>query len=819
MKNLKKTLAVVLAFAMVLSFGAISTFAYSDVEASTTTGEAVGILSNLGILSGFEDGTFRPEETVTRAQMASIIVRTLGYDSQAVSSAGSTVFSDVAADHWASGYINVAQAQGIISGYGNGMFGPEDKVTYEQAVKMIVSALGYDLIAVQKGGYPTGYLAVASAEGITKNANGRVGDPAKRSSIAILVYNSLEVRLLDQSTWTTDGSDEYKKTDKTILSDYLNVEKWEGVVTDVPYVEYATNGYDEKKQDITIDGYESYYSGGVLDKDYGSVTANASLVDAGSLLGKKVVAYVGAEEDDETDEIMVYAIAEKKGNNSSVTVSGTQLAGEDYSGFDTAGQISYKKGSKTVDASLADNVKFYVNFKLSALDKTATTEDVADEVESAGGSVELISNDADSDIEVVVITAYEEEAVIEDVTTEDGVISFETYTGSLDDVDLEDEDSLVVVYKDGELAKAEDLAANDTVSIINVVGDFVILYASSSTVTGSVDSYDEDYVTIGSVEYELSPASGKTPESIKDEEGTFFLNVDGQIAHNETETVAGGNYGLVIAADKSTGISNGYEAQVILADGTVATYPIAKKAKAANSDNETQADGEAAVYNYLAGKMNATGSVDNGVQYAKASELKNLVFKVTVKNGSINKLKEITGPSALIDDKKYDEESMTYGSLEFDEATVVFAVDYDYTDDDKVDADDVTVGEVADFFVDGEEDYKVYGYDYDDVHGVVLGFELSSSVPADSDAVIVTSVKSINYDDDTATVITGLQAGKEVTYTIYDEDGDYRSAGDVDPEDLKKGDVILVGNANSDGVVGDFKPLFVAASKTAANIG
>ena len=164
MTNLKKTLAVVLAFAMILSMGAVSTFAaYSDVTAGTVVSEAVGILSNLNILTGFEDGTFRPDETVTRAQMAAIICRTLGYEDQAQSSMGSTVFNDVAADHWASGYVNVAQAQQIINGYGDGNYGPEDLVTYEQAVKMIVSALGYDLAANAKGGYPTGYLAIASA--------------------------------------------------------------------------------------------------------------------------------------------------------------------------------------------------------------------------------------------------------------------------------------------------------------------------------------------------------------------------------------------------------------------------------------------------------------------------------------------------------------------------------------------------------------------------------------------------------------------------------------------------------------------------------
>ncbi|MBQ8764900.1 MAG: S-layer homology domain-containing protein, partial [Clostridia bacterium] len=215
MKNLKKTLAVVLAFAMILSMG-FSAFAYTDVTAGTKVAEAVGILSNLNIFTGFEDGTFKPNDTVTRAQMAAIICRTLGYEDQAVASTGTTNFYDVAASHWASGYINVAESLQIVNGYGNGAFGPEDQVTYEQAIKMIVVALGYELDAQAKGGWSTGYLAVAAREGITKNSNGVVGTPAARGTIAVLVYNSLEVRLMDQWTWTPNGDkDEYGKLDET----------------------------------------------------------------------------------------------------------------------------------------------------------------------------------------------------------------------------------------------------------------------------------------------------------------------------------------------------------------------------------------------------------------------------------------------------------------------------------------------------------------------------------------------------------------------------------------------------------------------------
>ena len=841
MTNLKKTIAVVLAFAMIFSMGIMSTFAYSDVEANTTVGEAVGILSNLNILNGFEDGTFKPDDTVTRAQMAAIICRTLGYESQAQSSAGTTIFDDVAADHWAAGYINVAQSLGIINGYGNGNFGPEDQVTYEQAVKMIVCALGYDLVAQSKGGYPTGYLSVASSEGITKAANGKVGDAAKRSTVAVLVYNSLEVRLLDQSSWTTDGSDEYSKSDDTILSKYLEVNKWEGVVTSVPFVDYVSNGYDvDNTPVINIDGFYKYYSDGKEVK-YEDTTGDVdcSLVDAGSFFGKKVIAYIGDDEDEETGNKMVYAISEKSNGNKVTSISSTQLVDEDDKEFRTPGQISYRKvgATKVYDLDLADNAKYYVNYAAetaagmlvaNAKDNNGedrdevATEDIAAVLED-GGTIELISNNNDDKIEYVVINAYATEGTIETVTNDEGIYTFDKYNGDLDDIDTEADDELVVIYKDGELVDVTALAEGDTVSTVEVGNDVRILYASSKSVTGSVDSYDptDETITIGGVDYELSPFMTKTVSSLKDEEGTFYLNVNGQIAHNESDSTASGNYGLVLAVDYESGITDGYVVQVAMFDGTVAEYDLASKAKFYNANGSYTGyeddDKTAAKLASLATDANVTNVATTYKTQIKTA--KDMVFKITIKNDEITKIKTLTGDSINYlgtNTKKYDAEAMSYGSAEFDEDTVVFAVEpaYSATSTTAIEDDDVSVGKVSAFFADEDDALTFIALDEDNgVCGAVLGFDLNASVSEDSDAVIITGTKTVTYDDDEATQITGIQAGKEVTYIIYDEDDDYTNNGD--PTELAKGDVILVGVADADGVVNDFKLLYTA-DKTGA---
>ena len=144
MLNLKNVIALVCTLALVITSVSVVSFAeaYTDVTESSAYYEAVESLSKLGIVTGYEDGTYKPEETVTRAEMAALIARIQGYEETAKANAN-TVFTDVPSTYWASGYVAQANGQGIINGYGDGTFGPDDAVKYEEAVKMIMATLGY----------------------------------------------------------------------------------------------------------------------------------------------------------------------------------------------------------------------------------------------------------------------------------------------------------------------------------------------------------------------------------------------------------------------------------------------------------------------------------------------------------------------------------------------------------------------------------------------------------------------------------------------------------------------------------------------------
>ena len=93
--RMKKVLSLVLAFAMILgSFGFVFASDFSDVKDTEYYSEPVNVLSGLGVIAGFPDGTFKPGDNVTRAQMATMITAALGIP---VKGSGATGFSDVPA--------------------------------------------------------------------------------------------------------------------------------------------------------------------------------------------------------------------------------------------------------------------------------------------------------------------------------------------------------------------------------------------------------------------------------------------------------------------------------------------------------------------------------------------------------------------------------------------------------------------------------------------------------------------------------------------------------------------------------------------------
>lgn len=158
--------------------------------------EYMADLAKYNIMVGDPDGNLRLDETVTRAEMAKMIVTAMCLGEGLVKT--DTVFEDVTEAYWASGYINAAYQMGIINGKSETVFDPEANVTYEEAVKMLVCATGYAEMAIANGGYPFGFMIIAGQRGFLEGLDVVATEDAVRGNIAAMVNNTLDIPLMFQ---------------------------------------------------------------------------------------------------------------------------------------------------------------------------------------------------------------------------------------------------------------------------------------------------------------------------------------------------------------------------------------------------------------------------------------------------------------------------------------------------------------------------------------------------------------------------------------------------------------------------------------------
>ena len=199
----------------------------ADIKVDT---EVVDTLVALGVVNGYDDGSFKPNGTVTRAEMAKMIyvLRTGNSDASAYND-DKTSFTDIGS-HWARGYIKYCQSLGIIAGKSNTKFCPNDKVTAQEAAKMLLVTLGYD--AAKAGLVGTNWAAktnaLADENGLLEDVNTSFTAACPRQYAAQLIYNTIDTPTV---VWRDDaytnvtllGTD-----NKTVGEKYMGLQKWIG---------------------------------------------------------------------------------------------------------------------------------------------------------------------------------------------------------------------------------------------------------------------------------------------------------------------------------------------------------------------------------------------------------------------------------------------------------------------------------------------------------------------------------------------------------------------------------------------------------------
>lgn len=770
MKNLKKVLAFVVVFTMMFSF-AVSANSFPDVSKDASYAEAVTVLSSLNVMIGDEKGNFNPDKIMTRAEATALIMRVKGLAEAADGAKGATAFSDVAADHWASGSINLAYQSGVVKGMGDGTFAPESEVLYEQFVKMLVAALGYEPQVETLGGYPTGYLVVASQKNITKGATGSAGTPVARSVAARLLYNALDVNMMKQTKFVK-GEEEYAeaedKENYTLLNKCLGFDKIEGKIDSVNFA--ATTDEDAQTTVTFAKGFKFNKLSKDDSADY-EATYNVGNTDAANYEKFYVVAYVG--EDDATGKDTIYAISPKASKNNTLELDYEDLVSLTKDG--SSYKLKYDDNGTDKTVTL-DDASFYYN----------GVEDAAKAISflTAGdrpGHVTLVSSEGNTKtFDGAFVIEYGVSYVVKEIDSKYNRI---TDLANEMTVRFNKDDVTYNFIKNGENVTFADIAVGDVITLADSSDKKVeTVYIGGGKVEGTVTeerpSNNDNYFTIDGNEYRVDKASGEEI-SVKDS-GVFYYNIDNRIVYKDATAGKTGDYAFLYASDIDSALGGtSVEIQYLKADGTwevskfasnvtlkygskSSSYKISDAVKddkvVVNDSAENvkftdyfNADGSFKAPQLVEISKNSSGLV-NEVAFASTSSADDKYFYVKSADGA-----------------DYTASSQKIGKYYVKNDTPVFVVDEKATSNDKY----VMITTAAKALKDNEDYAMVRAYDVDSNNyptALVISKE-NVGTEANSHIFVVSAVSTgNNADNQKVARIKGYTEGQFVTFETS-EDG------------------------------------------------
>ena len=206
--------------------------AFTDQADIKVDSDVVDTLVSLGVINGYTDGSFKPNDTVTRAEMAKMIyvLRTGNSDASAYNN-DKTTFTDVNG-HWAAGYIKYCQSLGIIAGVSATQFKPDANVTAQEAAKMLLVTLGYnaDKAGLVGINWASKTNALADENGLLEDVNTSFTAACPRQYAAQLIYNAIDTPTV---VWRDDAYTNVNvlgKDNQTVGEKYMNLVKDEADV-------------------------------------------------------------------------------------------------------------------------------------------------------------------------------------------------------------------------------------------------------------------------------------------------------------------------------------------------------------------------------------------------------------------------------------------------------------------------------------------------------------------------------------------------------------------------------------------------------------
>lgn len=815
-KNLKKVISSVAALTMVASSVAAFAVDFPDVESTASYAQAVQELSALDVISGYDDGTFGPDKLVTRAEITKMIVDALAERSSAEASTESTKFADVSADHWAKGYINQGVANGFIAGMSDTEFDPDANVTYVQAQKMLVSAIGYETFAQAQGGWPTGYKTYAASLDITKGISGiKDSTELTRAQVAQMIDNAMDAPLCVIAGWKPEWNG--TQTPNLEIRDGKEGRAYETLFTEKhdAYKVYGRVTETSKSENSGLDADQVKFKVEKADKFDDDKITTDNMQEEPMYIGnsgadKYLLTYAQALiQKNDDDEYTILSIAPAAANK---TVT---LASEDYDSTKSADAASalyfYPAGTTKGSVKYAldkEGFEVYVNgvkddnysSNIGNLKTYLASTDTA--------SVTLQKKTKDgptstsSDYNIVMISTYST-AIVESVTDKSNqtIIYFDDQSTGVSTkltVDKDDEKKSYSFILDGAEIEPTELQEDD---VLNIAYDktegfsdssFYDVYVTRNVVEGvKCTSIKKDSDNENNTEYTMGGTKYKAAEgmSISAEISTeYTLNLDhfGRIARID-ETASSKNYGILKNIYKKAG--GDYMAQVITKTGAEEEYKIDSKNVASyqailgsniGNDGVSYADEDALKKAYVA----------HVIDYSVSSSSN----KITIKNA------EALTYDKVADNKEYKADNNKIGNIKLSDSTVILSIEDTFAKD--------TVSVVSSL-TDGTN-YTAYAFgksSADSTYRFVIITKGLTGFDSTTQLAIYNGSETVEEDGENVTAFNVIINGEEKQF-IVDDDPDFNG---VDEDKFEEGDPIVF-VTNAEGKIQKLYSLFTQGS-------
>lgn len=445
---------------------------------------------------GIWDDEWDEEQFVTRAVFAKVAVMLYnpyfmpGKNTQ-------SYYYDVDEQTQNAPYINEATRLGYMMGVGERSFAPETTITLEEAVVVLMRALGYGPVAASRGGFSSGYMNLSEAGTFLKGLSGKTYQQLTNDTLAKLIVNSFDAKIPDVTTDLTLSGE--VQTALTLRDMYTD----KGIVTANERTSLvSSNGMGKGKVKIGEYVYESGAS------------------DAGEYLGK-CVDYI-FKVDKYSGENTVVCVYNSEKYNKEFTINARDILKFDFADR----RYIYETGENR-----QKNITFEKDADIIYNSKAATIQ--SSEFKPESGGVTLLDNDKDGEYEVVFIDSYIQ-IFVSDVDSVNGRIYDDEYTQNFVDLKLNDNDTeYIITDKSGRTHKLFEIEKKNIISAaVSKDGKYAKLIFCGDSAEGVVQSVniEENIIKIADVEYNISSRLYGGPAVSPGERVTAYLDYEGSVA-------------------------------------------------------------------------------------------------------------------------------------------------------------------------------------------------------------------------------------------------------------------------------------------------